>query len=269
MIAAATGGTSHWDMWPSDPLVLPLILAVPVVAYAIGWWGLWRSGRAGTHAVLRLVAFAIGVDVLVLALVSPLHHVANHYLLSAHMIQHMLIGDVAPILIVLGVSGGLTAMVPRAVLHLAGRPWMAFLGWVAVNGVWYIPDLYELALSNLAVHVAMQTSIIWGGLAVWSHIVGIAPKKMSHATRAGFAFGLMACGTVIAEVLFVNGPSYGRYIDQIDRVWGLSPAADQAKAGLIMMTEGGITMVTAAALLMWAHVDRTVDGLEPADPPPG
>lgn len=268
MIAAAAGGTGHWEMWPAHPLVVPLILAVPVAAYLVGWWGLWRTGRAGTNAVPRLIAFALGIDVLVLALVSPLHHVANDYLLSAHMVQHMLIGDVAPVLLVLGVSGGLTAMVPAWALRLAGRPWMAFAGWVAVTGGWYVPALYERALSDPVVHWVMQSSIIWAGLAVWAHIVGIVPRRMSHARRAGFATGLMGCGLVISEVLFLNGPLYPRYADQADRLLGLTPVADQTKAALIMGSEGMITMITAAALLMWAHVDRAVEQADVTSSPP-
>lgn len=266
--AAAASATGHWQTWPTEPLTLPLVLAIPLVAYGLGWWGLWRAGRAGPRPVLRLAAFALGVDVLVVALVSPLHHVADDYLLSAHMVQHMLIGDVAPLLLVLGVSGGLTAMVPAAALRLAGRPRTAFLGWVAVTGGWYVPPLYELALSDPVVHVTMQASIVWAGLAAWSHIAGIVPRPMSHARRAGFATGLMGCGLVVSETLFLSGPLYPRYADQPERLLGLTPVADQTKAALIMGSEGMITMVTAAALLMWVHVDRAVAERDVRESPP-
>jgi hypothetical protein len=73
---------------------------------------------------------------------------------------------------------------------------------------------------------------------------------------------------VVSEWLFLSGPLYGVYIDQPDRLFGLSPTADQVKAALIMGSEGMVTMLTAAALLMWAHVDRAADEADVASSPP-
>ena len=102
----------------------------------------------------------------------------------------------------------------------------------------------------------MLASIVVGGLMAWAHIVGVVERPMSHARRAAFAIGLMGVGFVVSEVLFLSGPLYPVYADQPDRLFGLSPVADQTKAALIMGAEGMITMVTAAARLMWGHVDR-------------
>ena len=66
---------------------------------------------------------------------------------------------------------------------------------------------------------------------------------MSPAGRAAFAVGLMVAGMVVSEWLFLSGPLYGVYIDQPDRLFGLSPIADQTKAALIMGSEGMITML--------------------------
>jgi len=252
-------------MWPDQPLLVPLLLAVPVALYAYGWW---RTRRPGRDDLLRAVAFLAGINVLVLALGSPLHHVAYEYLLSAHMVQHVLIGDVAPLLLVAGVTGGLRAMVPLPVLRLAGPPWVAFLVWVAATAGWYVPAAYEAALATPAVHVLMQTSIVLAGLMVWAHILGVAPREASPARRAAFALALMAAGTVVSEWLFLSAPLYDVYIDQPDRLLGLSPTADQTKAAFIMGSEGMVTMITAAALLMWAHVDRVADEADVASSPP-
>ena len=74
--------------------------------------------------------------------------------------------------------------------------------------------------------------------------------RMSHARRAGYAVGLLGVGMVLSEVLFLADPLYGTYIDQPDRLFGLSPAADQIRASLIMSGEQGITILLAATLLM-------------------
>jgi hypothetical protein len=72
----------------------------------------------------------------------------------------------------------------------------------------------------------------------------------------------------LSQWLFLSGPLYDVYIDQPDRLLGLTPTADQMKAALIMGSEGMITMVTAAALLMWAHVDRVTAERDVRESPP-
>jgi cytochrome c oxidase assembly factor CtaG len=184
------------------------------------------------------------------------------------MVQHVLVGDVAPLLLVLGVSGPLTAMVPGWLLRLAGPPWAAFALWVAATAGWYVPPVFERALADPWLHAAMQTTVLLAGLAAWAHIVGVAPRSASVAGRAGFAVGLMAAGMAVSQWLFLSGPLYDVYIDQPDRLLGLTPTADQMKAALIMGSEGMITMVTAAALLMWAHVDRVTAERDVRESPP-
>ena len=75
--------------------------------------------------------------------------------------------------------------------------------------------------------------MIVAGLAVWMHIVGILPRiRMSHARRAGYALGLLAVNMLVSEVLFLRDPLYSVYVEQSDRLLGLSPTADQTRAAL-------------------------------------
>ena len=91
------------------------------------------------------------------------------------------------------------------------------------------------------------------------HILGILPRiRMSHARRAAYALGLLAVNMVVSEVLFLRGPLYSVYVEQPDRLLGLSPTADQTRAALIMTAEQMLTLLTAATLLLWTHVDRAV-----------
>lgn len=253
-LGPAVPGSGHWGVWPGDPLLVPLICAIPVLLYGVGWSRLRRTRRADP---LRALAFLAGAQVLVLALDSPLHHVAGHYLLAGHMVQHVLIGDIAPLLLVAGVSGPLVAMLPGRVRRLAGPPWAAFLAWAGVTGGWYVPALFDRAIADPVLHALMQTSIVLAGVAAWAHILGVAARPMSAGRRAGFALALMGVGWVVSEALFLSGPLYAVYIHQPERLFGLSPAADQIRAAVIMGSEGMITMLTAAALLVWAHMDAT------------
>jgi cytochrome c oxidase assembly factor CtaG len=265
---AGLEGAGPWTAWEPQPLVLVVAAAV-LGAYALGWRRLRGRGRPDLASVPKAVAFAAGVLVIVLALVSPLDHVGEEYLLSAHMTQHMLIMDAGPLLIALGLAGPLALFVvprpalrrlgrprPRAVLARLASPWVAFAAWTAVMVVWHVPAAFELALNHRWAHDLEHVTMIAAGLAVWMHIVAVLPRaRMSHARRAAYAMGLFAIGMVVSEVLFLSDPLYARYVDQPDRLLGLSPTADQSRAALIMTAEQMLTMVTAAALLVWAHVE--------------
>lgn len=264
-------GMDHWTEFHFDPLVL-LVLGALTLAYAVGWRRLRRRGGREWATVPRGIAFLLGINTLVLALVSPLHHLGMDYLLSAHMVQHMMVGDIAPILLCLGVYGPMRFfVVPQPVLRWAGgprmrpvirqlgRPRTAFWAWVAATAVWYIPAVYNAALDSTALHYLMWSTIFITGVAVWSHILAMVPHmQMSHARRAGYAIGLLFAGMLVSEFLFLNDPLYQVYVDQPDRLFDLSPEADQIRASLTMTAEQMITLLMAATLIMWNHVDGAV-----------
>ena len=111
--------------------------------------------------------------------------------------------------------------------------------------------------------------MIVAGLAVWMHILGILPRiRMGHARRAAYALGLLAVNMVVSEVLFLRDPLYSVYVEQSDRLLGLSPTADQTRAALIMTAEQMLTLLTAAALLVWTHVTARPPSAMRAPPPP-
>jgi cytochrome c oxidase assembly factor CtaG len=265
----AAGELDPWSAWALDPLV-PVGLAAVGLLYLAGWLRLRGRARPDLANGWRAAAFAAGLLVIAFALVSPLDHIGEEYLLSAHMTQHMLIGDLGPALLTLGVMGPLALFVvprpvlrglarprPRAVLRVIGRPWVAFVAWTIVVFGWHLPAAYGYALDNRWAHDLEHLSMIGVGLAVWAHIVGNVPRvRMSHARRAAYALGLFAVGMVLSETLFLRSPLYDVYVQQPDRLFGLSPTADQTRAALIMTAEQMLTLITAAVLLMWTHVDR-------------
>ena len=137
---------------------------------------------------------------------------------------------------------------------------------------WHIPAAYDYALAHPWAHRAEHLTMIVAGLAVWMHIVGILPRiRMSHARRAGYALGLLAVTCSCRRSCSCATPSTRVYVEQPDRLLGLSPTADQTRAALIMTAEQMLTLLTAAALLLWAHVDRAAaerDAGSVAAPPP-
>ncbi len=253
--------------WVPVPAVLAAA-ALAAVLYAQGFIRLRRRGRADHATAGRAVAFGLGLSLLVLALVSPLDAVGEGYLLSAHMLQHVLIGDAAAALIVLGLSGPLLffflprpalsqvahARPVRGLLSFLVRPWVAFTLWCVVFAVWHIPTLYDLTPENQALHDLEHACFVVAGLLVWYQMLDPARRGTpTRPARLGFAVALFAAGQVLAMVLiFSFEPLYPFYADQPERLLGLSAVTDQRLAGLVMMVEMSITLGTLIAFLLLA-----------------
>ena len=107
--------------WLLEPVVTALA-AVAALCFARGFVRLRRRGRKDHAPWTRAVLFALGLALMVLPVVSPLDELADRYLLSAHMLQHMLIGDAGPALIIVALRGPLLLFViPTALLTTLGH----------------------------------------------------------------------------------------------------------------------------------------------------
>jgi len=238
-----------------------LSLLVGATAYAIRVLHLSAAGRP--VPLPRQFAFLAGLVVLAVALVSPLDRLSDE-LLTFHMIQHLLIMDVAALLIVFGLTGP----VIQPLLKMRGFRWTRHLGnpilalaiWATLLYAWHIPALYQAATfdSNL-VHALQHSSFFLAGLAFWMALLGPLPKPawFGAAASAGFAAAVRLVGAVLANVLMWSGTViYGDYgPTQAER--GVSVLSDQGTAGVVMMAES--TVVTLGVLtwliLRWANRD--------------
>ena len=255
---------------------IPAVLAAAALAaalYAQGFVRLRRRGRGDHASTGRAIAFGLGLALLVLALCSPLDAIGEGYLLSAHMLQHVLIGDAAVALMLLGVSGPmLFFFLPRAPLREIAhvqplrrtlgflvRPWVAFAIWCVVFAVWHVPTLYDLTPGNQALHDLEHVCFVLAGLLVWYALLGLAGRNAaSRPRRLALAVALFAAGQILAMILiFSFEPLYPFYADQPERLLGLSPTMDQRLAGLVMMAEQTITLGSLVAFLLLAS-DRAL-----------
>lgn len=258
--------------WEPVPAVLAGA-ALAAALYAQGFVRLRRRGRGDHASAGRAIAFGLGLALLVLALCSPLDAAGEGYLLSAHMLQHVLIGDAAVALMLIGVSGPMRFFfLPRAplrqVAHLRPlrralgflvRPWVAFAIWCAVFAVWHVPALYDLTPGNQALHDLEHLCFVLAGVLVWYALLGLAGRRAaSRPRRLALAVALFAAGQILAMILiFSFEPLYPFYAGQPERLFGLSPVTDQRLAGLVMMAEQTITLGSLAAFLLLAS-DRAL-----------
>jgi len=256
--------------WSLDPVVLAGA-AVAIALYAQAFLRLRRRGRTTDASVTKALLFTAGVALGVLAVVSPLDFVAEHQLLSAHMAQHLLIGDLAPLLIVLGLRGPISFFllpppVLRALVHeLRLRPFAATLlrpgvslaVWAGSLAAWHVPQAYDAALAHPALHVVEHATLFLGGGLLWTQIVD--PARRGHlgpGRRASIAALALVSGMGLSETLLATGPLYDHYAHAVDRPFGLTWASDQTRAALLMPAEQIATLGAAAALLLRRHVEN-------------
>jgi cytochrome c oxidase assembly factor CtaG len=226
--------------------------------------------------------FVSGVLVALVAVVSPLDAYGEERLLTAHMLQHVLLADVAPMLILLGLRGPIAVfLIPASVLRtLAGvrllrralsfllRPWVSLAVWVVVVAAWHVPAVYDAAVTHPVLHALEHTALFGAGLLVWTQIVDPTRHgRLSPGGRALFAGAVLVAGSGLSEALLLSAPLYPHYAQITHLPFGFTAAEDQRRAGLLMMAEQVATLGTAAALLLWSQAERVERELFPAGPP--
>jgi putative membrane protein len=250
--------------WQAPPAVLIGAVAAAVL-FAQAFVRLRR--RRPAHAPwTRAALFAAGLAVLVLPLVSPLDEAGDERLLSAHMLQHVLIGDAAAALLVVAVRGPLVFfLLPPAVLRpLAGfRPLRAFLSvlliplvtlglWAVAILVWHVPSVYDYAAAHPFVHDLQHLTFVAAGILAWTQLVDPARHgRLRRPQRILFALGMLVLAQpVVFLLLFSSEPRYERYASPAHELFGISPLTDQRLAGAVMMVEQLLTLGICVAILL-------------------
>jgi putative membrane protein len=228
-------------------------------AYAMRAISLRQDGRP--VPTWRLVCFAAGLALIAGVFISPVAHIGEELLL-AHMAQHLVIGDIGALLLVLGLTGPI--LQPLLAIRWLGwlrtltHPLIAFPLWVINLYVWHIPALYDAAQGASAVHALEHTCFIGFGVLMWMPLVGPLPQPawFGIPAKLGYVVGVRFAGTVLGNVfMWSNDVIYSRYAGPND--WDLSPLSDQGIAGVIMVGEGGLVTlgVLAWLFLTWAQQD--------------
>ncbi len=252
-----------WSAWSFDPLAL--VLAAVAVAFFLQGWRRLHRRRPELAPWTRIPLFCGGVAIVLVGIVSPLDAIAEEYLQSAHMLQHVLIADLGVALALVAVRGPLAlfflprdllaplarARPLRRALAFLLRPPVALSLWVVVLVSWHVPAAYEAALSSPALHRVEHASFVVVGALVWTLLIDPARHlRLTTGERIGVAVLLFWLGQVLSYV-FVFGPEpfYDVYVAQPERLLGLSPLADQKLAGVVMMVEQALTLGLAVVLL--------------------
>ncbi len=226
-----------------------------------------RAGRVRGAAWPQALAFGAGLLVLLIALVSPIDTLGENYLFSMHMTQHVLLGDIAPALLLLGLSRVIMRPATRRLMSVEralgpfSHPATGIGLWLFLIYLWHIPAMYDAALRNPAVHVLEHACFFTAGIAVWWPLVQPVPMRRRMTGMWTFAYigaakaGLAALGLYLVWSSVVAYP----YYETVPRIWGLTPIEDQNVGGAIMMVEQSITMVLAFVVLFARMLRQSED----------
>ena len=145
-------------------------------AYVLRAATLAREGRP--VPLWRLTCYFSGLVLILVAFVSPVAHLGGELVL-AHMVQHLIIGDIAALLIVLGLTRAVLApvMALKAFdrLRFLTLPTVALPLWILNFYLWHIPALYDATVTNEFVHALQHACFIGFGVLMWMPIAGPLP----------------------------------------------------------------------------------------------
>jgi len=243
--------------WTFEPSVLIGVAALGVL-YMLGWRRGRATGSAHKPGYGRLTLFALGLLVILAALVSPIDGLGDQLLLM-HMVQHILLLDFAPILLILGLNKVLLRPVTRRVQGIERRagvlahPAFAVLAYVGFMWAWHIPAMYDLALHHTTIHAIEHLCFAAAGTLYWWHL--LSPIRNRHRLS-----GMGPVAYMVSTKLLVGGlgivlafapASFYPFYEHHPHYWGLSPSEDQSIAGLLMALEQSVVMGIA---LVWVFV---------------
>jgi putative membrane protein len=236
-----------WGSWSFDPLA---ILALLAASYVYARMYRRAASRSATVGAGHWIPYAAGIAVLALVLLSPLDAIGDGWLLSAHMLQHVLLSDLAPALIVLGLRSpvlplGLARPALRAVapggrwgrvIALLTSPWLAIPLWATATWVWAIPAIFDFAAQHPLVHALEHATLFYTGLALWWLIVDPLPRarlRPNGERLALLGFTRLASAAICVPLTWMTSVQYPLYASA-PRGFGLSALADQQLAGASM-----------------------------------
>jgi putative membrane protein len=176
-----------------------------------------RTGYPGRTSLLLGTVLAIGADA------APL---AGRF--STHMAQHLLLGDLGPLLVVLGLSGSLRLAHPLVALPL----------WAACLLLWHLAGPYDAALGHVWLHQLEHLSFFVSGLLLWAALLLPGPSWFRTVWRFPYVLVMWAVPLALSQLfLWSSHPYYHRYT-----------LSDQRVGGGVMLIESSFVML---GVIVW------------------
>jgi putative membrane protein len=259
-----------WGSWSFVPL-----LWVGLLAAAVSYVSLLRRVRRVTGKSVgpgHWIFYWSGLAVLLVALGSPLNTIAVHWLLSAHMLQHTLLSDIAPALLILGLRApvlplGVPAPALKRLAHrgtlgrvwgVATNPWVALPLWAATLLFWSLPPIFDYAAQHQLLHNFEHLTLFYTGFAMWWLIITPLPTERRNpgfVRLAYIGFSRVVSAVICVTLAFGSTTLYPLYAS-LPRGYGLSAINDQRVAGASMCLIEFLVFGIAMAVVFIDALDR-------------
>jgi cytochrome c oxidase assembly factor CtaG len=243
--------------WTFEPSVI-VGVGVVSVAYFWAWRRARQPGMPHPPGLGRLALFTGSMLCVVTALISPLDALATD-LLCMHMVQHLLLLDAFPILLILSLTKGLLRPVTRQLTQVEQRagfiahPVFAVFLYIGMMGFWHVPRIYDLAVAHGNIHVIEHVCFMTAGLFYWWHLLSPIRSRMALTGMGPIVYMAVTkffVGMIGIILAFSTHALYPWYVDHA-HYWGLSARADQNLAGVIMALEQSLIMGTALVYIVY------------------
>jgi putative membrane protein len=285
VVAAQRSASAHGSIedsfgavtWTYDPWVIAPLYASAIL-YLVGTGRLWRRaghGR-GVH-YWEAASFWCGWTVLALALLSPLHWLGER-LFAAHMVEHELLMVVAaPLLAVARPTAAMLWALPQSWRRILGTfaqfgaiaaPWRCLRTALAATVLhtvatwaWHMPQLYNLVLTNLAMHRLQHASFFFSALLFWWSLFYGPLRRRGYGIAIACLFFVSLQCAMLGIFLTLARESWYPQQEEFTALFGLTPVEDQQLAGLVMWVPPGFIYLGFALYFAWQWISRA--SLEP------
>jgi putative membrane protein len=261
--------------WHAHPEVV-LLVAILAASYV---WLIRKVGPLWVHPIERVVtrrqvvAFSSGLLVLLVSVSWPMHDIAEHYLFSVHMFQHLLLSLVFPPLILCGMPAWMLRFVLKPtgirVARVLTKPLIALIAFNATIAVTHMPAVVNMTTHNELFHFGMHVVLVGTAFMMWSPVLTplIELPKLSYPPRMMYLFLQSLVPTVPASFLtFGHTVLYKSYLHAPLRLFGVSALTDQLVSGLEMKLLGTAILwgFIGVYFFKWANIEERekVDVLE-------
>jgi cytochrome c oxidase assembly factor CtaG len=229
-----------------------LLQLLPIAALGVVYWRRARTLAVRGTPVPRWRQASFAFSLVLLAVADQLPR--EDELFWVHMLQHVILGDLAALAFVLGLTGPLLrpllAMGAVSRLRVLAHPLVALPLWAVNLYVWHLPRVYEAAIDHSAVHALEHVAFFSAGVLMWAAVVEVlpGPEWFGTAAKFGYVVAVRLIETVLGNVFIWSGtPIYHHYDDLADQGW----------AGTIMMIEGSLVTIGALA---WLFLKLAAEG---------
>ena len=246
--------------WPFDPSVYVGLVAL---YFGHAWLARGVDDASRRHSLY----FGLGLLTIWVSLETPMDTIADYYLDSVHMLQHVLLGFVAPPLMLLGLSPGMVARLVRIPgVRAITEPIPAQIIAAVVMIAWHLPPLYDATLRSEPLHIAEHVTFIGSGVVLYWPVLqatsAFARWHMSPGIKLLYLLiASLPQDAVALALIFSRVPFYVYYTQAPRLIESLDPITDQTVAGAILMTLGKLTIAIAAIAIFirWFSTEHEAD----------